>query len=694
MKWISVAALLCTVIVLLVPVDAMAQLFLPSVEYGVGVQPTCSAIGDLNGDGSADAVVACYGSDYTTVFLGNGDGTFPLGVSCATGVGPYGVVLARLNSDHQLDMAIARYDGHVSVLLGNGDGTFQTYVEYGAGVGPVAMVAADFDGDGDQDLAVANIIGGNVSVLLGNGDGTFGVSINYASGPKPRYVATGDLNEDGALDLAVANENGVYIHVLLGNGDGTFSAPLSYYSGTDTFGIAASDLNDDGHLDLAAAARSTDQVLVFLGNGDGTFLPPVGYGAGSGTNSVGVSDLNGDGTPDLVTANMFSNDVSFLRGNGDGTFQPSVSYAVGASPVHVAIGDLDADDDGDLIVANQGGPSVSVLLNTSPVPEPAITRIADVPNDQGRQVRIEWLRSRHDAAGDSLGVDGYEIYRREDVRSLSGGASTASVGIEIALPERDRLAGWDYLATIPAHTESVYQCIAPTLCDSTEAYGYCPSTFFIRATTAVPWVYFDSEPDTGYSVDNLAPGVPAGLAVAYHSPGGNELSWDECADADFEYFKVYRGDSEEFEPAQENLIHMTVDCGWADPDGTGWDHYKVSAVDHAGNESDPGSPEIVTGIEDVIPKAYASSHNFPNPFNPITHIAFDVPEPGGSITLRVYDPAGRVVRTLVDSWIPPGRYTEVWDGRGTNGTELGTGVYFYVLEAPGFSERRKMILLK
>jgi len=691
---IAMMMMLCTVAILAAPLDARAQLFLPSVEYNVGVQPTCSAIGDLNGDGKPDAVVANHATHSVTVLLGNGDGTFPPGVDYSTGLGPNGVALAHLDSDSHLDMVVACYDGYVCVSLGNGDGTFQAHVEYGAGSGPVAVCAADFDEDGNLDLVVANILGNNVSVLLGNGDGTFEIAVDYSAWLKPRYVATGDLNEDGALDIAVPNENGSVATVLLGNGDGTFGTPVQYYCGGMPFCIAISDLNDDGHLDLAVAERTGGSVVVLLGDGTGVFLGAGVYGAGSGTSFVGASDLNGDGTPDLVTTNTFSDDVSFLRGNGDGTFQSCINYAVASDPFHAAIGDLDADGNGDLVVANQTGGSVSVLLNTSPVAEPVIVRIADGANDQGRQVRIEWVRSRHDAAGDSLSVTGYELYRQEDERSLFGGASAVPVGIEIAHLERDRLAGWDYIATIPAHTDSVYQCVAPTLCDSTIAHGVCLSTFFVRATTIVPWVYFDSEPASGYSVDNLAPGVPAGLVVAYHSPGGNDLSWDECEDPDFQYFKVYRGDGEEFEPAPENLVHMTIDREWTDPDGTGWDYYKVSAVDQAGNESGAAPPEMVTGIEDVVPKSYALGHSFPNPFNPTTHIAFDVPEPGGSITLRVYNPAGRVVRTLVDSWMPPGRYMEVWDGRDGDGVELGTGVYFCALEAPGFSERRKMVLVK
>ena len=85
----------------------------------------------------------------------------------------------------------------------------------------------------------------------------------------------------------------------------------------------------------------------------------------------------------------------------------------------------------------------------------------------------------------------------------------------------------------------------------------------------------------------------------------------------------------------------------------------------------------------------------PNPFNPTTSISYSFRE-SGRVQLRVYDVAGRLVRTLVDDFQPArGQgYTVVWDGRSDAGQSVATGVYFYRLETPGFSETRKMVLLK
>ena len=151
----------------------------------------------------------------------------------------------------------------------------------------------------------------------------------------------------------------------------------------------------------------------------------------------------------------------------------------------------------------------------------AILGIDDVPGDQGGQVRISWSRSRFDAQGEVV-VTGYEIYRKEP--SL-------------------KIAGWDFVALVPAHWDSIYETIAPTLCDSTITGGLCWSTFMIRAATESPGVFFDSHPDSGYSVDNLVPTAPTGLIVA-----DEVLSWDEPTDADFDYFSVYGSSSPELGP--------------------------------------------------------------------------------------------------------------------------------------------------
>jgi hypothetical protein len=99
--------------------------------------------------------------------------------------------------------------------------------------------------------------------------------------------------------------------------------------------------------------------------------------------------------------------------------------------------------------------------------------------------------------------------------------------------------------------------------------------------------------------------------------------------------------------------------------------------------------------ESSLPHTYRLSQNSPNPFNPQTTIDFDIPEgEPQEVNLRIYDVRGRLVRVLVDQMKAPGTHMAVWDGRSGKGDLLGTGVYFYVLDAGEFHSVKKMLLRK
>lgn len=83
----------------------------------------------------------------------------------------------------------------------------------------------------------------------------------------------------------------------------------------------------------------------------------------------------------------------------------------------------------------------------------------------------------------------------------------------------------------------------------------------------------------------------------------------------------------------------------------------------------------------------------PNPFNPLTTIRYDVREKG-RVTLRIYDAAGRLVRTLFDGVNDAGSHSVTWDGRNNSGSAAASGIYFYRMAAPGFTRTRKMVLLR
>jgi subtilisin-like proprotein convertase family protein len=98
---------------------------------------------------------------------------------------------------------------------------------------------------------------------------------------------------------------------------------------------------------------------------------------------------------------------------------------------------------------------------------------------------------------------------------------------------------------------------------------------------------------------------------------------------------------------------------------------------------------LATGAPAVFELAAAE----PNPFDSSTSIRFAVPGDGARVSLRIYDVAGRQVRTLTDGFVPAGRHTALWDGRSDAGARVGSGIYFYRLEGEGFRSTRKVIHL-
>lgn len=93
-----------------------------------------------------------------------------------------------------------------------------------------------------------------------------------------------------------------------------------------------------------------------------------------------------------------------------------------------------------------------------------------------------------------------------------------------------------------------------------------------------------------------------------------------------------------------------------------------------------------------LPTEYALSQNFPNPFNPSTSFALSLPE-ASDYAIRVFNITGQQVKSF-SGHLEAGVHTIVWDGRNDQGSQVASGVYFYKAEASGFTETRKMMMLK
>lgn len=106
-----------------------------------------------------------------------------------------------------------------------------------------------------------------------------------------------------------------------------------------------------------------------------------------------------------------------------------------------------------------------------------------------------------------------------------------------------------------------------------------------------------------------------------------------------------------------------------------------------------GVPVTSNPNNEVTPVAQMLHQNFPNPFNPETTIAFNLPTPG-NLNLSVYNVKGQLVKTLANGDMAAGSHKLVWNGTDANGSSVTSGIYFYRLNHNGRSETRKMMLMK
>ena len=144
---------------------------------------------------------------------------------------------------------------------------------------------------------------------------------------------------------------------------------------------------------------------------------------------------------------------------------------------------------------------------------------------------------------------------------------------------------------------------------------------------------------------------------------------------------------------------------WYDDEPWGWRDWHLAVT--IGDSGPPGLARITSSETSGclypsgtpggshIPVSRAElRQNVPNPFNPQTTIAFDLPTPA-SVSLRVFDVSGRLVRVLLDGDVfPDGRHEAIWNGRDETGHRMASGTYFYRLEAGPYSETKRMVLMK
>ncbi len=339
--------------------------------------------------------------------------------------------------------------------------------------------------------------------------------------------------------------------------------------------------------DFSAPDDQTLITIVPVGATSGPFTAssPTGTGTSSGSFTVSMRPVVLSANPDsgrygaaiTIRGRVFTGATAVSFGGAthatftvldDSTIVGTVDHDAQTGPITVT----------GPVLSGTGG---FVFKRLGPFSAAHLLPVLDVPLDQGGRVSVRWDASDYDNPIDHL-ITTYRVWRRSPV--YMGHIPSPLPQAERAVPLATGATSTDYwesVAEIPAAFLQGYGYAAYTLSDSIAA-GNPYTAFFIQALTSNPVVFYTSNIDSGYSVDNLAPSTPGSFA-AVAMPGGVRLHWYANHETDLAHYRLYKGGSAGFVPDSTTLIAVVADTTYLDAKaGT---YYKLEAEDIHGNLS-------------------------------------------------------------------------------------------------------------
>lgn len=369
-----------------------------------GVDITASAMGDLDGDGRQDIVLA---TGYDTqsaansfklrVLKGRTDGGWaaPLSVDTAATYGArmYSLFVAELGGRKAVVTASAGQA--IQILRPQADGSLasEQLIETPASY---LVQPADINGDGRTDLVGRPLFGTEVGIWLQGGDGRFGAAQTVALESGGRGgLAVGDLNGDGRPDLVTFNTStlpGGQIGIALQQADGSFGAARYMAPPEDAAvdGGAIGDVNGDGRADLVLALRTSSAIVVLQQDAQGQLTAGSRIAAAPSAMRVHLADFDGDGRLDVLSSASGGWSVAINRQRADGSLGGAETFPTGQygddSPGLVAVGDVNADGRLDIVY----GPVLLKQRAIANTPPPSAAPVQAQPSKAKRFAPGRW----------------------------------------------------------------------------------------------------------------------------------------------------------------------------------------------------------------------------------------------------------------------------------------------------------------
>jgi len=359
--------------------------FTGTTDIAVGARPFAVAIGDVVGDANVDIVVAARSGQEITILPGLGGGTFDTPINfkpsapSAAFTDPADVVLGDVDGDGDTDLIVADF-GAPNVRVFQNDDNADTFTEavnspFTSGNNPFGLVFEDATGDAIPDIVFVNVTADNfVRVLKGSNNADFNALAGspFTTGARPFSVAVTDLDGINGPDLVVVNTNGNSVSVLLNNGADGYAAKVDTIVGLSPIEVAIGNINGDSFPDVVVTNQGDNTISVLEGDGTGGFSAVNPFAAGTAPSALAVNDFDGDFLDDVAvgsTGPSSTNTLSVLiNDNPPVAVDDSFNVVNGSTNVALDVLANDSDPDaGDTLsitaVDNVGSQGGSVVIN-------------------------------------------------------------------------------------------------------------------------------------------------------------------------------------------------------------------------------------------------------------------------------------------------------------------------------------------
>lgn len=536
----------------------------------------------------------------------------------------------------------------------------------------------DVNNDGLLDLFVAN---GNLSnqnnslyINLGNGDFAKVFTGSVVNDGGSSIGGTfGDYNEDGNPDLFVTNRNFFKNFLYSGNGDSIFTKITTGSIVTDSANSNSSgwvDIDNDGDLDLFVLNFQGEDFL-YLNNGspayDFTKIDTASFLSGTGFSIVGGwADYNNDLKPDLFVGNGGAENDFIFTNSGNLSFTKT-TLTDGRATLGVSWGDYDNDGDLDLYTSCFLGQN-NQLYNNSGAPDYQMVRVDTgiISTDGGNSVGSGWGDVDNDGDLDLFiandnnennflyinnGAPNYNFTKITSGPAVNDGGNSFGCVLgdydndgDLDIFVANRLNQNNFLYSNDGNSNKWITIKCKGTASGMSAIGTKVRLKAVINGVSV-WQTREVPAQTGYNSQNLL--LHFGLGDA-------------------------------------SLID-SIKVEWTSGTVT---HFTGEALNRNITISEDGSVISISSNSSILPEEFSLYQNFPNPFNPETKIKFDLKK-NGYVNLKIFDISGKEIRKIIDGEMQAGSYVYNF-----NASNLPTGVYFYNIHTNGYSETRKMMVVK